>query len=168
MEMTIKELADSLGVSKPTISKAIDTLGIQGDLRRVSNRFVLSEPQIEAVKSQILQNTETKSAENTPKFTTNEPPESESETEKVLISSLQSQITMLQEQLSVKDAQIAAMQQQLQTLTDSLHDTTAALTAAQALHAGTIKQQLADKQASHEGQAEERKGFWQRIFKKRS
>ena len=75
---------------------------------------------------------------------------------------------MLQEQLSVKDAQIAAMQQQLQTLTDSLHDTTAALTAAQALHAGTIKQQLADKQASHEGQAEERKGFWQRIFKKRS
>lgn len=168
MEMTIKELADSLGVSKPTISKAIDTLGIQGDLRRVSNRFVLSEPQIEAVKSQILQNTETKSAENTPKLTTNEPTESESETEKVLISSLQSQITMLQEQLSVKDAQIAAMQQQLQTLTDSLHDTTAALTAAQALHAGTIQQQLADKQASHEGQAEERKGFWQRIFKKRS
>lgn len=175
MEITIKELADELGVSKPTVSKAIDALGIQGELRKVGNRFVLSESQAAAVKSQILQSGETETPPKPQEGTENEPPKPQSEMEKSLISLLESQITILQEQLSAKDAQIATLGKSLQDTTaaltaaqDALQSTTAALTAAQALHAGTIQQQLADKQASHEGQAEERKGFWQRIFKKRS
>lgn len=57
---------------------------------------------------------------------------------------------------------------QIKQLADSLRDTTAALTAAQALHAGTIQQQLTDKKASSEGQPEqpERQGFWSRIFRR--
>ena len=103
------------------------------------------------------------------------PQTAETVTENTENSLLQTTIAVLREQLSEKDKQIAALtsalttsQEQVKQLTESLHDTTTALAAAQALHAGTIKQQLADKQASHEGQAEERKGFWQRIFKKRS
>lgn len=98
--------------------------------------------------------------------------------ETTLLSALQAQIdtlkqhnALLSEQLSVKDNQIAMQQEQIRTLTESLRDTTAALTAAQALHAGTIKQQLTDKQASCEGQPEdvpqqERKGFFKRFFKR--
>lgn len=106
--------------------------------------------------------------------------ESNETAETTLLSALQAQIdtlkqhnALLSEQLSIKDGQIAAQQEQIRTLTESLHDTTAALTAAQALHAGTIQQQLTEQQASSEGVSEgepeqERQGFWQRIFKKRS
>lgn len=170
MEITIKELADELGVSKPTVSKAIDALGIQGELRKVGNRFVLSESQAAAVKSQILQSGETETPPKPQDETENEPPKPQSEMEKSLISLLESQITILQEQLTVKDSQIAAQQDQIKQLTQSLHDTTAALTAAQALHAGTIKQQLTDKQVVSEGQSEpepeERQGFFKRFFKR--
>lgn len=48
--MTVKELADELGVSKPTISKAITELGLQGHLTKIGNRFILEESEIEAIK----------------------------------------------------------------------------------------------------------------------
>ena len=53
MEMTIKQLANQLGVSKTTISKAISALGLQGRLKRSGNKYLLSEVQIANVKSQI-------------------------------------------------------------------------------------------------------------------
>ena len=52
MEMTIKQLTNQLGVSKTTISKAISALGLQGDLKRSGNKYLLSDAQIECVKSQ--------------------------------------------------------------------------------------------------------------------
>lgn len=185
MEITIKELADALGVSKPTISKAIDALGIQGELRKVGNRFVLSESQASVVKSQILQDCETETTEKTQEETPNEPPKPQSETEKSLISLLQSQITLLQEQLTAKDAQIANLGKSLSDTTaaltaaqDALRDTTAALTAAQALHAGTIQQQLTASSAEQsEGdvisdtpshpEPERKRGFFSRLFDKK-
>lgn len=182
MDITIKELADELGVSKPTVSKAIDTLGIQGELRKVSNRFMLDETQAAAVKSQILQSGETETAEKPQEETETEPPKPQSEVEKSLISLLESQITILQEQLTAKDAQIATLGKSLQDTTaaltaaqDALQSTTAALTAAQALHAGTIQQQLTDRSGSSGEQSEDtvdaptpeqKRNFWQRLFKK--
>ena len=50
--MTIKQLANQLGVSKTTISKAIFALGLQGELKQSSNKYLLSEVQIESVKTQ--------------------------------------------------------------------------------------------------------------------
>lgn len=123
----------------------------------------------------VCNNLKDNEIEETTETKRNETCESTETAETTLISALQAQIDTLQQhnsllsqQLAVKDNQIAMQADQIKQLADSLRDTTAALTAAQALHAGTIQQQLADKQASHEGQAEERKGFWQRIFKKRS
>ena len=46
MEMTIKQLAVELGVSKTTISKVISQLGFQNTLRKVGNKYILSETQI--------------------------------------------------------------------------------------------------------------------------
>lgn len=149
MDITIKELADELGVSKPTISKAIDTLGIQTELRKVGNRFMLSETQVAAVKSQITQNSETETLQKPQEEMQSEPPTPQTKTEKSLISLLETQIMLLQEQLTAKDAQIANLGKSLSDTTaaltaaqDALRDTTAALTAAQALHAGTMQQQL--------------------------
>lgn len=177
MYITIKELAEELGVSKPTISKAIDALGIQGNLRKVGNRFMLDETQVMAVKSQITQIYETEIEKKTQEKPPTELQKMQSETEKSLISLLETQISILQEQLSVKDNQIAAQSEQIKTLTESLHDTTAALTAAQALHAGTIQQQLTDKSDSSGDNPENimskneteqsKRSLWQRIFGKK-
>ena len=175
MSMTVKQLAEELGVSKPTISKAISDLGLQGNLHKIGNRFILEETEIQAIKSQITQTPRPPEPQEKETATEKQSEKSENETEKTLISLLESQITILSQQLAVKDGQIAAQQEQIKTLTESLHDTTAALTAAQALHAGTIQQQLTDKQASCEGQSEdvvepeqqERQGFWKMIFGKK-
>lgn len=168
MSMTVKQLAEELGVSKPTISKAISDLGLQGNLHKIGNRFILEETEIQAIKSQI---TQTPRPQETEIVTEKQTEKAETETEKMLISALQAQIETLQ-QLSTKDNQIAMQADQIKQLTDSLHDTTAALTAAQELHAGTIQQQLTDKQVGSEGQSEgvsepeERQGFWKRIFRR--
>lgn len=171
MSMTVKQLAEELGVSKPTISKAISDLGLQGNLHKIGNRFILEETEIQAIKSQITQTPRPPEPQETETETEKQSEKAETETEKTLISLLESQITILSQQLAVKDSQIAAQQEQIKTLTESLHDTTAALTAAQALHAGTIQQQLTEQQASSEGQSEdvpqqERKGFFKRFFKR--
>ena len=59
---------------------------------------------------------------------------------------LQQQLTVKDEQISTKDNQIAELQKQNTKLSAALENTTAALTAAQALHAGTIQKQLTTEQ----------------------
>jgi len=81
--MTIKQLADELGVSKTTISKVVSGLGFNGKLHKVGNRYMLSETQISQIKSQISQ------------FSQND------EEEKLQISLLEKQNAILQEQLSI-------------------------------------------------------------------
>ena len=81
--MTIKQLADELGVSKTTISKVVSGLGFNGKLHKVGNRYMLSETQISQIKSQISQFSQT------------------DEEEKLQISLLEKQNAILQEQLSI-------------------------------------------------------------------
>lgn len=83
MEMTIKQLADELDVSKTTISKVVSGLGFNGKLHKVGNRYMLSETQISQIKSQISQFSQT------------------DEEEKLQISLLEKQNAILQEQLSI-------------------------------------------------------------------
>ena len=51
--MTIKQLANEMGVSKPTIRNAISELGLQGKLCKIGNRYMLSDDQIMKIKLQI-------------------------------------------------------------------------------------------------------------------
>ena len=67
MEMTIKQLADELGVSKPTIRNIVSKLGIQSKLRKVGNRYTLSDTQITQVKLQISKNEVLSESEKTKK-----------------------------------------------------------------------------------------------------
>ena len=169
MEMTIKQLADELGVSKPTIRNIVSELGIQSKLRKVGNRYMLSDAQITQVKLQILKDGVLSESEKTEKSESGVLSESEkteksesgvlSESKKTeksensivreQLSILSQQLTVkdnqiqvLQDQLIVKDSQIQILQEQIRQLTAAMDSMATALTGAQALHAGTIQKQL--------------------------
>ena len=96
MEMTIKQLADELGVSKTTISKVVSGLGFNGKLHKVGNRYMLSETQISQIKSQISQFSQTDEEEKSQRTQTSQTDEKE----KIQISLLEKQNAILQEQLT--------------------------------------------------------------------
>ena len=149
---------DSGGVSKTTISKAISALGLSNRLNRSGNKYIISEDQTEQIKMQIA-NSKPQTASD----------KSQLENQIALIELLQKQLALLNEQLSIKDGQIKAYQEQIRILTDSLHDATVALTAEQALHAGTIQRQLTEQINSKEEAAldhQEQPNHKQSIFSK--
>ena len=165
MGMTIKQLADQLGVSKTTISKAISALGLSNRLNRSGNKYIISEDQTEQIKMQIA-NSRPQTANDKSQTASDK---SQLENQIALIELLQKQLALLNEQLSIKDGQIKAYQEQIRILTDSLHDATVALTAEQALHAGTIQRQLTEQINSKEKAAldhQEQPNHKQSIFSK--
>ena len=160
MGMTIKQLADQLGVSKTTISKAISALGLSNRLNRSGNKYIISEDQTEQIKMQIA-NSKPQTASD----------KSQLENQIALIELLQKQLALLNEQLSIKDGQIKAYQEQIRILTDSLHDATVALTAEQALHAGTIQRQLTEQinpkeeaALDHQEQPNHKQSIFSKLF----
>ena len=207
--MTIKQLADELGVSKTTISKAVLVLGFNGKLHKVGNRYMLSEMQILQIKSKIsqfsqtdeekktqisptLQTDEEKKTQISPTLQTDEekklqisPTLQTDEEEKMQISLLkqqnailQQQLSVLSKQLSVKDEQIKLLQEQLIAkdeqigqITSAMESMATALSAEQALHAGTIQKQLTEHslmdQPSDEEQSKRKQGIFSKLFGKK-
>lgn len=193
MEMTIKQLASELGVSKPTVRSVIAELGFHDKLRKVGNRYMLSDMQISEIKSKMsnksenevhseLEKTEKSKNEIQPKSEKTEKSESEVQLksektennifiEQLLNKQLavkDEQITMFQAQLAVKDRQINLLQEQISQLTAAMENLTASLNAEQALHAGTIQKQLTEHsvmdQPSDVDQSKQRQGFFSRLF----
>ena len=133
--MTIKQLADELAVSKSTIGRAIVQLGFQDQLCKIGNKYMLSETQILQIKLQLSKDEEEKSLQASQK------------TQNVI---LQEQLSILNKQLAIKDHQIKILQEQIGQLTTAMESMATALTAAQALHAGTIQKQLTEHSDSME------------------
>lgn len=87
------------------------------------------------------------------------------------------QIQLLQEQLLAKDIQITEkdkqiklLQEQISQLTSAMENLTTALTAEQALHAGTIQKQLAEHSVMEEPEPEQpkqKKSIFSRLFGKK-
>ncbi len=63
--MTIKQLANALGVCKQTVNNAILQLNLQDTLHKVGNKYLLSETQILQIKSQIKTPKTSKSTKST-------------------------------------------------------------------------------------------------------
>lgn len=197
-EITIKYLANQLGVSKTTISKAISTLGLQNKVLRSGNKYVLSEEQAELIRTQIANCKSQTTGENlgleAPKMQTKsekmQTANRQSQTEyqslqfqnqKIQLENQQVLIEVLQNQLNIKDTQISeyqeqirAYQEQVRILTESLHDATTALSAEQALHAGTIQRQLTEQSSGKEDataddqtQPKAKQGFFSKFFGKK-
>ena len=186
MEMTIKQLANELGVCKQTVNNAILQLNLQDTLHKVGNKYLLSETQILQIKSQIKTPKTSKSTKSTKSTNENEDneektqettiffekstkmPKSTNEKEKSTISFLELQNEILREQLVIKDNQIRLLQEQIGQLTNAMENLTTALNAEQALHAGTIQKQLTEHsvmdQPSDVEQPKQKQGLFSRLF----
>lgn len=164
---TIKDLADQLQVSKPTITNVISALGILPT--RSGNKYILSGDQVEQITTQIAKRKNAKS-QNENEKSQNDFQKSQNQNEKLLIELLQQQLTTKDRQIAEYQEQIKVYQRQIDKLTDSLNDTTQALSAAQALHAGTIQKQLTaqinneESAPEQEEQHPKKRGIFSKFF----
>ena len=152
---TIRQIADEIGVSKTAVSKQIANLGLRSGLRKNGNQFAIDERQETLIKQAFLEKSQTEIENQT---------QTKSETSWFsvcdLVCVLQATIDTLQGQLEVKDRQI-------EKLTEALIAAQQTAAAAQALHAGTIQQQLVtgDARADQQEQGSKlSKRWWRRIL----
>ena len=88
--------------------------------------------------------------------------------ETVLISMLQKELDRKNEQLAVKDKQIEELNARLAEVSSALVVAQQTAQAAQALHAGTIRQQLTDGEADpseNDGEYPKKQGWFRRWFR---
>ena len=169
---TIRQIADEIGVSKTAVNKQIANLGLRSGLRKNGNQFAIDEHQEALIKQAFSEKsqTETEHQEALIKQAFSEKSQTETENQSQtktqtenhevgdLVCVLQATIDTLQGQLEVKDRQIAK-------LTEALVAAQQTAAAAQALHAGTMKQQLLSGESGADQQEPEQKKSWfSKIF----
>ena len=146
---TIRQIADEIGVSKTAVSKQIANLGLRSGLRKNGNQFAIDEHQEALIKRAFSEKSQTEIENQT---------QTENREVGDLVCVLQDTIDTLQGQLEVKDRQIAK-------LTEALVAAQQTAAAAQALHAGTMKQQLLSGESGADQQEPEQKKSWfSKIF----
>ena len=150
---TIRQIADEIGVSKTAVNKQIANLGLRSGLRKNGNQFAIDEHQEALIKQAFSEKSQTE-IENQSQTKT----QTENHEVGDLVCVLQATIDTLQGQLEVKDRQIAK-------LTEALVAAQQTAAAAQALHAGTMKQQLlSGESGSDQQEPEQKKSWFSKIF----
>ena len=155
---TIRQIADEIGVSKTAVNKQIANLGLRSGLRKNGNQFAIDEHQEALIKQAFSEKLQTEIENQT---------QTENHEVSDLVCVLQATIDTLQGQLEVKDRQIEQQAQTITRLTDALAAAQQTAVAAQALHAGTIQQQLVAGEGEELQQKREtvpRRSWWKRLF----
>lgn len=153
MAKTIRQIADEIGVSKTAVNKQIANLGLRSGLRKNGNQFAIDEHQEALIKEAFSEKSQTEIENQT---------QTENHEVSDLVCVLQATIDTLQGQLEVKDRQI-------EKLTEALVAAQQTAAAAQALHAGTIQQQLLTGEAGADQQGQEpeqKRGWFSKLFGK--
>ena len=153
---TIRQIADEIGVSKTAVNKQIANLGLRSGLRKNGNQFAIDEHQEALIKQAFSEKSQTEIENQTQT-------KSQTENHEVsdLVCVLQATIDTLQGQLEVKDRQI-------EKLTEALVAAQQTAAAAQALHAGTIQQQLLTGEAGADQQGQEpaqKRSWFSKFFR---
>lgn len=159
---TIRQIADEIGVSKTAVNKQIANLGLRSGLRKNGNQFAIDEHQEALIKQAFSEKSQTE-IENQSQTKT----QTENHEVVDLVCVLQATIDTLQGQLEVKDRQIEQQAQTITRLTDALAAAQQTAVAAQALHAGTIQQQLVageGEELQQERETVPRRSWWKRLF----
>ena len=159
---TIRQIADEIGVSKTAVNKQIANLGLRSGLRKNGNQFAIDEHQEALIKQAFSEKSQTE-IENQSQTKT----QTENHEVGDLVCVLQATIDTLQGQLEVKDRQIEQQAQTITRLTDALAAAQQTAVAAQALHAGTIQQQLVageGEELQQERETVPRRSWWKRVF----
>ena len=167
---TIRQIADEIGVSKQAVFKKIKheplSTSLQGLTATVDGRLMVEvdgEKLIKQAFSEIAPSTTDNQLTGAVDGLVDAPSTKNAEkTAEVdgVISVLQATIDTLQGQLEVKDRQIEQQAQTITRLTDALAAAQQTAAAAQALHAGTIQQQLITGEAGTDQQEPEQKKSW--------
>ena len=151
---TIRQIADEIGVSKTAVNKQIANLGLRSGLRKNGNQFAIDEHQEALIKEAFSEKSQTEIENQTQTKT-----QTENHEVSDLVCVLQATIDTLQGQLEVKDRQI-------EKLTEALVAAQQTAAAAQALHAGTIQQQLLTGEAGVDQQEpEQKRGWFSKLFR---
>ena len=159
---TIRQIADEIGVSKTAVNKQIANLGLRSGLRKNGNQFAIDEHQEALIKQAFSEKSQTE-IENQSQTKT----QTENHEVGDLVCVLQATIDTLQGQLEVKDRQIEQQAKTITRLTDALAAAQQTAVAAQALHAGTIQQQLVageGEELQQERETVPRRSWWKRLF----
>ena len=150
MSKTIKQIADEIGVSKTAVRKQIENLGLRSSLRKNGNQFAIDKHEETLILKAFSEKTQTKNANQTQTKT-----QTANHEVSDLVCVLQRTIDTLQGQLAIKDKQI-------EDLSEALKSAQQTAAAAQALHAGTMQQQLLESDTT----GEKKKGILHKLFKK--
>ena len=135
---------------------------MRSGLRKNGNQFAIDEQQEALIKQAFFEKTQTE-IENQSQTKT----QTENHEVGDLVCVLRATIDTLQGQLSVKDKQIEELNARLAEVSSALVVAQQTAQAAQALHAGTIRQQLTDGEddPNQQGQTVEQKKSWfSKIF----
>ena len=173
---TIRQIADEIGVSKQAVFKKIKreplSTSLQGLTATVDGRLMVEvdgEKLIKQAFSEIAPSTTTNQLTGAVDGLVDAP--STKNEEKMaevdgVISVLKATIDTLQGQLEVKDRQMEQQAQTIIRLTDTLAAAQQTAAAAQALHAGTIQQQLLTGEAGVDQQEpEQKRGWFSKLFR---
>ena len=150
MSKTIKQIADEIGVSKTAVRKQIANLGLRSSLRKNGNQFAIDKHEETLILKAFSEKTQNKNANQTQTKT-----QTANHEVSDLVCVLQRTIDTLQGQLAIKDKQI-------EDLSEALKSAQQTAAAAQALHAGTMQQQLLESDTT----GEKKKGILHKLFKK--
>ena len=163
---TIRQIADEIGVSKQAVYKRY-----KGKLHTVCAPYAhteqgvlyLSEQAETLIKQDFLKDDRSNGA-HTERSIGAVPEQSQ---EAGVVAVLQATIDMLQGQLAVKDRQIEELNARLAEVSSALVAAQQTAQAAQALHAGTIQQQITSRADQSEGSGDEPKkqGWFSRLFR---
>ena len=165
---TIREIADEIGVSKQAVFKKIKREPLSTSLRgltsTVDGRLTVSvdgEKLIKQAFSAGTPSTNYQPVDGVVDGQVDGPVDG-------MIAVLQATIGTLQGQLEVKDRQIEQQAQTITRLSDALIAAQQTAAAAQALHAGTIQQQLRTGEAGEDQQGQEpeqKRGWFSKLFR---
>lgn len=153
--MTIKEISTECGVSEQAVRAWCRRNNVAKDAK---GSFAISE----SIKTAIYQHYRVFEGNEVSQST-----KASCETsETVLIAMLQKELDLKSEQLAVKDKQIEELNARLAESSAALVAAQQTAQAAQALHAGTIQQQLIDGgETSADRQEPEKKGWFRKLFR---
>lgn len=171
---TIRQIAEEIGVSKQAVFKKMKREPLSTSLRgltsTVDGRLMVSVDGENLIKSAFLPPSPSIDHQSVDGMVDGlvDGPSTEVDG---LFAVLQATIDTLQEQLEVKDRQIEQQSQTITRLTDALVAAQQTAAVAQALHAGTMHQQLlsgearADQQSnSKESEPEQKRSWFSRFF----
>ena len=153
---TVKEIADLLQVSKPTVQRAINAAGIEADKEdNKHSRFYSVEKARQIILSinadfdvaSLAKQTDTSETfgETSPQTPQNDATQSETPPQTGDLELVKAMLTTLQGQLAAKDKQIAALEEQLVVKDRQINDYSARLAEAMELTKGQQYIAAADK-----------------------